>query len=482
MGSLVLVSEQIVARPAADVFELFGQPGGAGWLFGSRCDRVAPGQVVRFSMPAPDGSEIMATGRIAEVVANRRIVLLQESPWRGRVVISLHPIGPGHGSARVRLHVELDETAVPWLLRSSGCDVADETHDAPETERCVRIGLLVSLSGVAGMLGRAAQNAAELAVAQLNADGGLCGLPVRMCVSDDGTDPRIAAREFVRLADILRCDVVVAMMSSVSMAAIRPLAESRGTLLLYAPVNEGAPERARIFHFGERPADQLTEAIPMLMAETSSRAWFVVGNGYSWPRAVGRAARRIIEQSGGVVLGERYQPLGEQDFTPILDAVAASGAQLVVSAMVGTDAVAFERAFFDSGLRAQTRTIATLMDDVVREHVGDAAATGIWSVLDHFVDLDTPECRALKAQWRERFGAVAPPLSATAKSVYDVTRLYGDAVRHARSTDAGLVAAEMRSSRALRRARVLGRAAGQRRPTCIAEAVPGGFVMRSQPS
>jgi urea transport system substrate-binding protein len=180
------------------------------------------------------------------------------------------------------------------------------------------------------------------------------------------------------------------------------------------------------------------------------------------------------------VLGERHMPFGRVDYADVLVAIEASHTDHILSSMVGTDAVSFERSVFQAGLRSQARTIATLVDDTVREHIGDAAGTGLWSVLDHFVELDTPENSALTRRWRARFGPFSPPLSSTAKWVFDAIAVYAAAARAARSVEPGDVARALRAPRG-RAGRALARVPGERRPACIAEAVPGGFLVRSAP-
>jgi urea transport system substrate-binding protein len=470
MGDLVLTAEQLVPEPVSKTFARFGAQAGSGWLFDVECDLVASGSVVRLSMPVPGGGVVLVTGRIVQVVKDRRIVVRQESPWSGRIVITFRAEG---AQTKVRLGVTVSDECVAWLGRAAG-------HNVPEVGQSpggVQVGLLVSLSGTAGLLGRASQNAAEMAVEELNADGGICRLPVTLHTGDDSTNTMVAQREFRRLTDVVGCDVVVAMVSSASMAAIRPAAEARGTLLLYPPANEGGPAAGRIFHFGERPHDQLAHSIPLLMAETGGKGWFLVGNDYSWPRAVFNVGRRVIENAAGVVLGATLLPMGSEDLDGTLQAIEESGAEHVVSAMVGTDAVAFERRFYDAGLRNTTRTIATLVDDTVREHIGDAAAAGIWSPLDHVAGQDGPIDSDLMNRWHRKFGPLSPPMSSTAKSVYDAIHLYGQSAHLARSTAPEAVAQAVRSSRH-RGFSVRDRSAGRPHPTPIAEAVPGGFKIR----
>jgi urea transport system substrate-binding protein len=48
-------------------------------------------------------------------------------------------------------------------------------------------------------------------------------------------------------------------------------------------------------------------------------------------------------QAHGVIVGECFVPLGTKDFEPVIDAISSSGADLILSTLVGADEVAFER-------------------------------------------------------------------------------------------------------------------------------------------
>jgi urea transport system substrate-binding protein len=461
MGELVFTTERLVAAAPERVFAQLGRPG-SGWLLGFACDRVEPGAVVRFDVPGMSGPPLRASGRLIEVVAGRRLVIRQETPWNSRLTVTFRPVD---GGTKVRMLVELGEDCVPWLL--------DQQSDLPGDDRAAAIvlGVLVSLSGSAGLLGRAAVNAAELAVEQINSGGGIRGIPVRLAIADDRSMPARAAEAFRRLVTEERAAGVVAMVPSDSFRAVAPLARRRQVLLMQSPLTEGGCGGRTIFQLGERPADQLTHSIPALMAHTGATGWFVVGSDYCWPRAVAEVAGQIIHREGGRLLEHGFVGRGTDRFDRVIDHVERSGAELVLSALVGYDAVHFEQAMYAAGLRTKVKTLAALLDDSVREHIGDAAAAGIWSVLDHF---GSPADPALTLAWQARFGPWAPPMSGTALSVYEAINLYAKAAHLARSTDSLAVAEQLRGAR-LGRSRMLARAAGERRLTAIAEAVEGGF-------
>jgi branched-chain amino acid transport system substrate-binding protein len=332
---------------------------------------------------------------------------------------------------------------------------------------------MVGLSGPAGIMGRSVVNAAAMAIDEVNADGGIHGVPLRLVTADDQSSATVAREQFRHLTETEGAQAIVAMVPTPSFNALVTAARVEQTLLLHAPLSEGGPQPHHVFRLGERPADQLTLSVPALMREAGARTWFLLGNDYSWPRNVGRVARRIIADAGGIVAGERYVPFGIDDLDQLVETIRASGASLVLSTLVGFDSVAFERRCFESGLRSEVRTLSVLMDDTIREHIGDEAARGVWVPLD-FLPMPGETHDDAQSSWSQRYGEVAPPFGNTARSVYDAIHLYARAASVAGSVQPLDVGRTLRLGR-LGRSRQLERAAGTYVPAGVAEAVDGGF-------
>jgi urea transport system substrate-binding protein len=473
MSLVLLVDETVVDASPEAVFDLFGQRSDAGWLFGAECETLDVGSVLRFRLPLRAGggigTELEATGRVMCAERGRRIVIAHETPWRGRLTCVLTPSDEG---TRVRLVAEVDDEGFDWLMRRQGFDVEEEVD--PRTEP---VGLLVSQSGSASVFSAASENAARLAVEEVNSEGGLRGRPLRLVVADDATDPASGAIAMTRLVEGDGCCVVFANVTSATFRAVQPVAERAGVLLIYPLVNEGGRTGDGVFRLGERPADQLRSSIPWLMRMTGGRRWFLAGNDYCWPKATNRCARRVIGASRGVVVGERYERLGSRRFDAVLEAIERSGAELVVSTFVGADEVAFEQRCHEAGIRERCQTLALALDENTREHVGSAAGDGLWTVFGYFQQLATRANRDFLHRYHTRFGLHAPPVSSLSESVYEAVHLYAAAARAARSRDP-LDAGRALSGRSFDgpRGRVVIRNPGDvSQQMFLAQAAPGGF-------
>ena len=437
MATLALAAERTVMASPETVFGLFGAGAGVGWVFDAVCDRLEGGAVGGMRAPigglAGDG-DVEILGRIVAMRPPRAIVVAHDLPWRGRLRC-LFDADPG-GGTRVRLIAELDAEGLRWLMRRRGWAVPDELPADSHP-----VGLLTSKSGPGSVFAAATENLARMAVEEINADGGIRGHPVRLVVGDDATDAEVGAAEARRLVRS-GCQVIMATTTSATFARVaREVGSS--VLLVHTLMNEGGRGGELLFQLGERPDDQLRAAVGPLMRSAGGRRWFLVGNDYCWPRIVHACARREISGKSGVVAGQGLVQLGSLDFGPLIERILASRADLILSAFVGADAVAFERQCYARGLRDRCRTLALALDEPTRERIGDRAAAGLWAVSGYFAQLAEEANTSFLARYRARFGRWAPPVSSISESAYEALHLYAAAARRAGDGDPRSVARQL---------------------------------------
>lgn len=439
MGDLILHHELKLTAGPVQLFDTF-DAGGAGvsWLFGGQADSVRVGGIVRLGVPLGGQSGLDGTARIVEVVPYRKIVMIHEAPWKGRIDCRFAP--QRTGGTLVKVRVTLDEAEIHRL----GVEFGLMRPESPPGSH-LQLGLLTSMSGSCGLFGRSTVNCAELAVDEINADGGIAGRQVSLSVADDGTNPSVGAVAVRRLLAIPGLSAVVGMHTSRVLDATGPLAFKHNVPYLFAPVGEDGSSHRLLVRLGETPADQLGFALPRMAAETGGNRWFIAGNDYSWPRAIGSTARATVEKMGGSIVGEGYLRVGATDFEGVLNEIERSEPEHVIAAFIGQDHVNFEREFASRGLRSSVRTFAPLLDDVVREHLG-ANATGLWNTMGYFEGLDTIENRQFLGRYRAMFGGHAPPVSAAAATVYEAVHRWAEAVKSEGTNSPDALAARLRQA------------------------------------
>jgi branched-chain amino acid transport system substrate-binding protein len=423
LAELVLAASQSIPLGPDEVFALFGSHRGGGWLLEAECDSVRPGSPVTLVLPdgllGPEPTCVL--GRIVRVVQGRTIEIMHDQPWQGMLRLLIRPDAAGGSS--MTLTARVDQRALEWLSQRRGWPSTQSSG-----ESVFRIGLLTSKTGPAAVFAVASEYMAELAIEEINADGGLHRQSVELVVADDATNPVHAALEAHRLI-AAGCRAVIAGVTSASFAAVEDVLAASGLPVIHTVVNEGGGGSDYVLRWGERPLSQVRAASDRVMKSSGGKRWYMIGNDYRWPRGAHRAGRRALTEAGGHVAGNQFVPLGTQDFDSVIENIERSGADCVLSTLIGSDEVAFERQVFTSGMRSKWETLSLVLEESARERIGDEAARGIWTSLGYFEGLDTPENRVLVRRYRERYGRWAPPLSSLSESVYEAFMIYATAVR-----------------------------------------------------
>lgn len=415
MSGVTFVNETFVPAPLYDAFSSFGTGTGPGWLMSAVARRLEEGAALDLIIPA-NGRTLRATARVMRLIPLRTIVIRHETPWEGETSLTFRPVP---GGTMVRAVSTLPEAALAWIGETIVAPVSPTSTRGDE----VAVGLITSLSGESGFVGRAVTNCAILAVEEINASGGVGGKELQLHVLDDETSSKGAAKAI----DVLVATQVIAavgMHTSLSLSAVEPIVHATRLPYLYAAPHEMDQRSGTLFRLGGSIHRRVDSALASLVGALGAPPRiYLIGNDYSWPRRTLEGARSACERANLAVVGETLVPLeADTDFERIVDDIILSGANLVVSALIGFASVDFERAFSSAGLRDDITTFSALLDEPTLDLLG-ADGEGIWSCVTYFRDLPTPGNAPFLSRYRERFGARSPAPSALSVPVYESIHL-----------------------------------------------------------
>jgi branched-chain amino acid transport system substrate-binding protein len=387
-------------------------------------------------------------GRFSRIRHQSAITIEHYQPWRGELRISFEAIGPSR--TRIRIRAGLDPAGVDWLVRRIGLVLPD-----PQPGDALRIGVLTSKSGPAAIYAQGVEHMAELALDEINADGGVAGRPLEVLVADDGTQPGQAAREAARMARA-SCRAIFACTTSASFFAATEAVRDHDILMVQPVINEGGAESATVVRFGERPHAQIAALAAPLMTAAQGRRWFLVGQQYSWSYGAHDAAHSVLAEQRGVILGEHFSPVGTEDFTAIIDTIQRSGTDIVMSSLIGADEVAFQRQCSAAGLRHSSLMLSLVMDESTYEHLHPTDSGGIWTALSYFENTAESGNSDLVARYREKYGRWAPPITALSEIVYEAVLQYARVLARGPEASAAVHARGLRARRGGRAADTVG--------------------------
>jgi urea transport system substrate-binding protein len=289
----------------------------------------------------------------------------------------------------------------------------------------LRVGLAVPLSGPLAMTAPSALHLAGLAAEEVNSAGGVAGRPVELVAVDSGQAPEVVAAEAAALHGAGVFELLVGFHTSDVHRAVES-ALPPGARYVFTPPHEGGRRRPGVLRIGQSPLEQHAAALAWLVRNRRARRWALLGTDYVWPRAVHRAAGRVLTEVGGEVVAEALVPFGPVDPGPLLDLVLRSRADAVLLSLVGRDLVAFNREFARAGLDRRIVRLSGALEENGLYALGGDATGELFACMPSFAAADDgPDEGQLALQERHarRSGPDAPVVCAYARGVYDGVRL-----------------------------------------------------------
>lgn len=150
------------------------------------------------------------------------------------------------------------------LLAGAGCTVtplaekdATQNQPAPQLTGPVKIGWVGPLTGDAASVGKDALVAAQLAVEEVNAAGGINGAMMELVAEDGKCNPKDAATAGNKLINVDKVPAIVGTACSGEMMAIAPTAEQNKTIMIGYCASAPTVSAAGDYIFRTYPSDVL---------------------------------------------------------------------------------------------------------------------------------------------------------------------------------------------------------------------------------
>lgn len=237
--------------------------------------------------------------------------------------------------------------AATLFLSACGSSVGD-TGDASE-DQALKVGLIVPATGPISSAGLALQAGFEIAVEKINAEGGVNGKPIEFVVEDDRSDPATStqiAKRFVQRGDT---SLLFGTITGDTGLAVSNVSKEAKVPFATAILGDPASCNPYAWSFGESINQLLQPAVAALLAEYGPRV-ALVGSDYNFPRDYAAAAKKIVADNGGEIVAEEYSPLGSTDFESTIGRLSAAEPDVVLSMVVGADAIVFTQQAAQFGL------------------------------------------------------------------------------------------------------------------------------------
>lgn len=205
--------------------------------------------------------------------------------------------------------------------------------------RDIEIGLLFSHSGVYTPISQAGRAGALRAISAVNADQSM-----DIHLSPVERDPQGNVDLYGPLCTEILRDTgarhVIGTTTSWSRKEVIPVLERAGGTLWYPCPYEGYEASDRVVYTHACPNQHLVPLFDWVLPRYGARASLVSSN-YIWGWEMSRIAHDLISEADGMVLSERYLPLGDTDVDRLVQEIATTRPQFILNSLVGPSSYAF---------------------------------------------------------------------------------------------------------------------------------------------
>ena len=302
----------------------------------------------------------------------------------------------------------------------------------------VKVGVLHSLTGTMAISEITVANAAQLAVDEINAAGGVLGKKLTVVKEDGASDWPTFATKAEKLLTQDKVSVVFGGWTSASRKAMLPVFEKNKGLLFYPVQFEGNECSPNIIYTGAQPNQQALPALEWALSK-GYRNIFLLGSDYVYPRTANLILKKHIADRKATLAGEEYVALGGTEFSSVINKIKAAKPDIVINTLNGDSNVSFFKQYQAAGYSAKTLPVISFsIAEQEAQSIGPALLSGQYATWNYFQSLPNAANKKFVAAYKKKFGANSAITDPMAHAYMDVY-LWKAAVEKAKSFDPSAV-------------------------------------------
>jgi branched-chain amino acid transport system substrate-binding protein len=296
------------------------------------------------------------------------------------------------------------------------------------------IGEYGSLTGTAATFGISTRNGVDMAIAEVNAAGGVLGKQVRVIVEDDQGKPEEAQTVVTKLITSNKVVAILGEVASSRTLAAAPVAQQNGIPMITPSSTNTAVTEVGDYIFRVCYIDPFQGYVMAKFAASTLKLTKVailrdIKNDYS----VGLAdvfIERFKEMGGSITSDQSYSE-GDTDFSAQLTSIKASNPQAVFVPGYYTEVGLIARQAKSLGLNVPLLG-GDGWDSPKLTEIGGPALNGSYFSNHYSVDDPKPEIQKFVSDYRAKYGETPDALAGLG---YDAAKVLFDAMTRANSTD-----------------------------------------------
>ncbi|WP_274427373.1 ABC transporter substrate-binding protein [Chelativorans sp. YIM 93263] len=236
--------------------------------------------------------------------------------------------------------VVLGTLAAPAILRAQSSPIL--------------LGHLTPRTGFLGPMGEYAVMAAELAVEQINAEGGVLGRQIEL-IKEDSINPQTATSKAERMIERDQVAAILGEISSASAQTIGQVTNRLDRIFINTGANSdflrGEGCQRTMFHTEAQNVMYVNAEGQYFLEQglVKGKKWYMLSADYAFGHDLRKGALAFTEREGAEVVGDDLVPTDAADFSSYLLSIRAANPDLVVLNLAGTQQSSFFKQFGEFG-------------------------------------------------------------------------------------------------------------------------------------
>ena len=304
------------------------------------------------------------------------------------------------------------------------------------------IGLLVPTTGSEATYGQDMANAANLAISEINAAGGVLGKQLASVVGDDACDAQQAVNAASKLASSGVVGIVGGYCSGATLPTLKIFGDAKLPMIIPAanstkliPANPG-----NVFMINSTGNDQVAKAIEYFTAH-NIKSIAIVNQGDAYSQDLADLTKKNWEAAGNTVTSFETTNKGEQDYSSVVTSIKSGNPDAVFWTAYYADGGLLIRQLREQGYQGLI-AVGDGSNSPELFKIAGPAAEGVIGFSNPTAEF-LPEAKAFADNYQKAYGTAPGPYSTL---TYDATKLLAWAFTTAGSTEFDKVVAALQGA------------------------------------
>jgi branched-chain amino acid transport system substrate-binding protein len=301
----------------------------------------------------------------------------------------------------------------------------------------IKLGVVVPQTGPMALEAQEMLTATQIAVEEVNAEGGVMGRKVETAVRDSEFKPEVAKRKATELIEVEKAPFLVGAIVGFEGIALAEVGCKNDVIVSFFGQNFLTVKGKMCkYQFGNNLSPYQTAAAAgrFVAEQKMGKRWHMLANNYSWPQMFERAYSLVAKDVGAEWTGVTWAPLGTRDFLPFLPKVAAIKADVVFITTWAADQVACAKQVQEFGLARHAHVIHSITELTFAEAAGKGVYENCYSGMPWYWHLRDKH-PAARRYYDRHFALRRRAPGGYAASTYSTVRVLLDTAREVKSLE-----------------------------------------------